>query len=141
MGFHLKIKIINRHVGRKKENKFSSLKISEPACNWPDCFCAWEFWQQSYKWASPPYSPHGFTAPLPKLCATYHPASYEVKAKNAPSWKSAYNNAPSLINFSSCCCPLSKDQLTLSTVHEGKKSTWLTETLTFTPCPQHLQRP
>ena len=22
-----------------------------------------------------------------------------------------------------------------------KKSTWLTETLTFTPCPQHLQKP
>ena len=50
----LKIKIIHRHVvgGEKK----SSANWKSPSLhNWPDSFCAWEFWQQSHKkWASPP---------------------------------------------------------------------------------------
>ena len=54
--------------------------------NWPDCFCAWEFWQQSHKkWVSPPYSPHGFTArPLPKLCGPLHFQSCQLRKLKIP---------------------------------------------------------
>ena len=128
---------------RKKCSTYTDWK-SLNLHNWPDCFCAWEFWQQSHKkWVSPLYSPHGLTArPLPKLCGHFQSCQlHRLKMPPPPSLK--IHNAPSLIKFSSCwcCCPLSRDQLTLPTAHEGKKSTWLSEMLTFTPRPQHLQKP
>ena len=125
-------------VEKKSSTDWKSLSLH----NWPDCFCAWEFWQQSHKkWMSPPY--HGFTArPLRKLCVHFQSCQLRRRKKPLPLPR-LYRNSDALflIKFSSCwcCSPLSKDQLTLPTAHQGNKSTWLTETLTFTPRPQHLQ--
>ena len=144
MGFHLKIKIIHRHVvgGEKKvlqtENLWACitgqivfvLESFGSKATRSECLLLIMVLQLDL---------------YENFVYTFNPASYAGGKCPSPSPASiAWNsNALFLIKFSSCwcCSPLSKDQLTLPTAHEGNKSTWLTETLTFTPRPQHLQKP
>ena len=139
MGFHLKVKIFHRHVGREKRTSSADRK-SLSLHNQPDCFlCLRVLAAKLQVSVSSLFSTWLYSSSTKTLCTLkILPA---MQAKNAPSPKFAQNNALSLINLSSCCCPLLKDQLTLPTAHEGKKSTWMTETLAnLYPRPHHLQR-
>ena len=133
VGFHLKIKIIHRHVvgGEKKVLQTENLW----ACITGQIVFVLESFGRKATRSERLLLILHMALQLnlyQNFVHTFNPAS--TQAKNIPPKLQLH-----CLKFK--CSFLNGSAYPFHCTWSKKKSTWLTETLTFTPCPQHLQKP